>query len=117
MASDQPIWEIYWDPGFALSLKRMGITWEMFDRLGRFGVDFLLHKDPCEPEATFTLGGTNSRYLHTRYRFPDLPAMVIAYVLDYPARTVTIQGAEPVWQDDLDPYALGPPDDPNWRTL
>jgi hypothetical protein len=34
--------------------------------------------------------------------------MVIAYVIDDAARSVTIQGAEPVWQDDLDPYSPDP---------
>src|SRR5947209_17093341 len=96
-------YDIYWGPGFAESLARMGITWETFDRLGRYGVDFLLHRNPYEPKSTFELPGTTSRYMHTRFRFPDLPAMAIAYVVDDAARTVTIQGAEPVWQDDLDP--------------
>lgn len=101
------IWEIFWEPGFEQSLKRMGITWEMFDKLGKFGVDYLLHSDPYEEKSTFALEGTPNRYLHTRYRFPDLPAMVITFLVDDWNRTVTIQGAEPVWQDDYDPY---PPD-------
>lgn len=116
MASNGPLWEIFWEPGFEESLNRMGIPWETFDRLGRFGVDFLLQRDPYEPEATFTLGGTKNRYLHTRFQFPDLPAMVITYTTDYQARTVTIQGAEPVWQDDYDPYP-SEPSDPDWRIL
>jgi hypothetical protein len=110
MSATGPTWEIFWDPGFETSLKRIGIPWETFDRLGKFGVDFVLHRDPFEPEATFTLGGTENRYLHTRYMFPDLPAMVISFVTDYPARTITILGAEPVWQDDYDPYPVGPYD-------
>jgi hypothetical protein len=101
-------WEIYWDPGFEKSLERMGISWQIFDRLGRFGVDFLLHRDPLEDKSTFSLEGTNSRYLHTRYRFPDLPAMVIAYEVDVAKGHVTIQGAEAVWSDDLDPYTPDP---------
>jgi hypothetical protein len=43
--------------------------------------------------------------------------MAIAFLVDYENRIVTVQGAEPVWQDDLDPYALGPPDDPDWRAM
>jgi hypothetical protein len=105
--SDPP-WEIYWEDGFGESLRLMGITWETFDRLGRFGVDFLLHRNPYEEQATFALGGTESRYLQTRYRFPDLPAMVIAYRVDDEARAVTVESAEEVWQDDLDPYAPDP---------
>jgi hypothetical protein len=103
-----PLYEIYWEPGFEQSLARMGLTMQEFDRLGRFGVDFLLHNAPYEEKSTFELEGSGSRYLHTRYRFPDLPAMVIAYRIDDAARQVTVQGAEPVWQDDLDPYSPDP---------
>jgi hypothetical protein len=116
MSGNGPTWEIFWDPGFETSLKRLEITWEIFDRLGRFGVDFLLQRDPYEPEATFTLGGSTSRYLHTRFVFPDLPAMVIVYAVNYAARTVTIQGAEAVWQDDFDPYPVEP-SEPDPRIL
>jgi hypothetical protein len=93
-------YEIYWDAGFEASLNRMNISWETFDRLGRFGVDFLLHADPFEAQATFGLVG-DIRYLRTRFRFPDLPAMLIAYEVNEETRTVTIKGAEPVWSADL----------------
>lgn len=102
------MWEIYWEPGFEESLVRLGLTWEIFDRLGRFAVDLLLHNDPYEGESTFALGGTDSRFLHTRYRAPDLPQMVIAYLVDDDARRISVQGAEDVWSDDLDPYAPDP---------
>jgi hypothetical protein len=83
----------------------MGITWETFDRLGRFGVDFLLQQAPFENEATFEIEGTDHRYIHTRYRFPDLPAMLIAYSVS--GNAVSIKGAEPVWDSDLfDPTSL-----------
>jgi len=86
----------------------MKITWGQFDRLGRFGVDFLLHLNPYEPDSTFPLEGTESRVLHTRFQFPDLPAMAISYVTDDASRTVTVQGAEPIWQDDYEPLGPGP---------
>jgi len=105
--ADRP-WEIYWEPGFQESLERLGLTWEIFDRLGQFAVDFLLHADPYEEKSTFALGGTLSRYLQTRFRAPDLPAMVIAYLVDDEAREIRIQGAEDVWSDDLDPYSPDP---------
>lgn len=107
MTTDR-LWEIYWDPGFEESLKRIGLTWEIFDRLSRFALDFLLHRNPYEEKSTFALEGTPSRYLQTRFRAPDLPAMVIAYLVDDETRVITIQGAEEVWSDDLDPYSLDP---------
>ena len=101
-----PPYEIYWDPGFEQSLKRIGLTWQVFDRLGKFASDFVLQQNPFEPKATFDLIGTGHRYLQTRYRFPDLPAMLIAYEVDQMTRTVTIKGAEDVWDEDLyDPDA------------
>ena len=93
--------EIYWEPGFAQSLARIGIAWETFDRLGRYAVDFLLQTDPLESKSTFDLGETNHRYLSTRFRFPDLPAMLIAFEVDEAAHSVTVNGAEPVWDSDL----------------
>jgi voltage-gated potassium channel Kch len=102
------VYEIFWNSGFEASLVRIGITFEVFERLGRFGVCHLLQTDPYEQKSTFTLDGTASRYLHTRFRFPDLPAMVIAYDVNDATRTVTVLGAEEVWQDDLDPYSPDP---------
>ncbi len=29
MTAGQPLWEIYWEPGFEESLARMNITWEI----------------------------------------------------------------------------------------
>jgi hypothetical protein len=106
------VWEIYWEDGFGQSLERMNITWETFDRLGRFGVDFVLHQDPYEPQSTFPIEGTDSRVLRTAFHFPDLPAMAISYVTDDAARAVTVQGAEPVWDDDFEP--LPPPKKQGW---
>lgn len=102
MSANQP-YEIYWENGFELSLKRMGLTWEQFDRLGKHASDFLLHRDPFEPDSTFGVPGTTHRYFWTRERFPDLPSMLIAYAVDATTRTVTVKGAEPVWDDDLVP--------------
>lgn len=96
-----PPYEIYWDPGFERSLARMRMTWDTFDRLGKYGVDFLLQTDPFESQATFELSGTGHRYLQTRFRFPDLPAMLIAFEVDPTTRTVTVKGAEPIWDSDL----------------
>ena len=100
MSENGPIWEIYWEPGFQVSLKRMGMTWEQFDRLGKFGVDLLFHYDPYEPGSTFPVEETNSRVLRTEFAFPDLQRMLIGYVTDDVARTVTVLGAEPVLDDD-----------------
>jgi hypothetical protein len=94
-----PPFEVYWEDGFRKSLERLGITWETFDALGKFGVDFLLQTDPFEPDATFQIPGTGHRYLHTRFRFPDLPAMLIAYEVN--EQTVTVKGAESIWDSDL----------------
>lgn len=94
-------YEIFWDPGFERSLIRLGISWEIFDRLGKFGVDFVLHGDPFEPDSTFEITGTGHRYLRTKHRVPDLPAMLIAYEVDAITRTVTVKGAESAWEDDL----------------
>jgi len=82
----------------------MNLTLEMFEKLGgKLGVDFLLEVDPYEKDATFELSGTGHRYLRTRDRFPDLPAMLVAYEVDPRARVVTIKGAERAWEDDLVP--------------
>lgn len=97
-------YEIYWEPTFERSLGAMGLTFEQFDRLGKFGVDFLLQRDPFEPESTFELSGTGHRYLHTKFRFPDLPAMVIAY--EVRNRTVTVKGAVPVSEGDDFPPSI-----------
>jgi hypothetical protein len=100
------IYEIYWEPTFERSLIRIGLTLEIFERLGRDGVAALLHADPFEAKSTFGLAGTDHRYVHTRYRSPDLPAMLVAYAVDTVTRTVTIKGAEAVWEEDLVPDDL-----------
>jgi hypothetical protein len=97
------IWEIYWESTFERSLAAMGLTLEIFERLGNDGVASLLHANPFESRSTFELAGTGHRYLFTRFRFPDLPAMAIAYAVEPETRTVTIKGAKKVWDEDLVP--------------
>jgi hypothetical protein len=98
VASDN--YEIFWEPTFELSLTRIGLSLEMFERLGRDGVALLLGHDPFESKSTFEISGTGHRYVSTRFRWPDLPAMLIAYIADPVARVVTIKGAEQIWDDD-----------------
>jgi len=97
------VYDIYWDPGFERSLIRLEITWEIFDRLGKYAVDFVLQNDPFEAKSTFEVAGTGHRYLRTKHRVPDIPAMLIAYEVDTLTRTVTVKGAESAWEDDLVP--------------
>jgi hypothetical protein len=93
-----------WDPGFERSLIRMGLNIQIFEALGgKKGVSFLLETDPFEAESTFELAGTGYRYLRTKFRFPDLPSMLIAYEVEPTIRAITVKGAEPVWEDDLVP--------------
>lgn len=99
MTSDN--YELYWEASFERSLVRVGLTMEVFERLAENGVARLLHFDPFEPKSTFEIVGTNHRYVHTRYRFPDLPAMLIAYHVDPISRIVTVKGVEAVWDEDL----------------
>jgi hypothetical protein len=94
-------WTIYWDPMFEASLGRLGLTLEIFERLGQFAVDFVLHRDPFEARSTFSLAGTDHRYMWTYHRSPDLPSMLVAYTVDPLARSVTLVGVEGVWDADL----------------
>jgi hypothetical protein len=96
-------YEVYWDDGFHRSLVRLHLTWQIFDSLGKFGVDFVLHNNPFEQKSTFELASTGHRYLRTKDRVPDLPPMLIAYEVDTISRTVTVKGAESVWEDYLVP--------------
>ena len=101
------IYEIYWDDTFERSLAAMGLTLEIFENLARDGVAALLHADPFEPKSTFELAGTGHRYMNTRYRFQDLPAMLIGYAVDPVKRIVTIKGAKKIWDEDLVPDLSG----------
>ena len=102
------IYDVYWEPTFERSLARMNLTLEIFERLAKMGVDYLLQTDPFEVKSTYEMAGTGHRYLQTRERFQDLPAMLIAYEVDTITRTVTVKGVEPVWESDLfDVDALG----------
>lgn len=93
-----------WDPGFERSLIRMGLNFRQFEGLGgKKGVSFLLETDPFEEKSTFEIAGTGHRYLRTKFRVPDLPAMLIAYEIDTISRSVTVKGAEPEWEDYLVP--------------
>jgi hypothetical protein len=79
----------------------MGLNMRIFESLGgKKGVSFLLENDPYEKKSTFEIADTDHRYLRTKDRFPDLPAMLIAYTVDPRSHEVTVKGAEPDWDDD-----------------
>jgi hypothetical protein len=97
------VYEVYWEPTFERSLARMHLTLEIFERLAKFGVNLLLESEPYEAKSTYEMPGTGHRYLATKHAFGDLPAMLIAYEVSPTSRTVTVKGAEPVWDEDLVP--------------
>ena len=97
--ADRRVWEIYWEHSFERSLAAMGLTLEIFEKLGRDGLAALVHADPYEAKSTFELVGSY-RYMNSRERFPDLPPMLIAYRVDDGERTVFITGAKKIWDDD-----------------
>lgn len=83
----------------------MGLNYRQFDALGgKKGVSFLLESDPFETKSTFEIPETGHRYLRTKFRVPDLPAMLIAYEVNPLTLSVTVKGAEPEWEDYLPPF-------------